>query len=270
MFQCSSAGPAELIVEKGEPVSLLLLDTISSEGLKVGDRIRFRTIDPVVIDHLVVVPGRAEAWGTVTAIQPPRRRMKSAEVSITIQQLVLLNGNMAPLNAVWRIRRHLSPERSSDMEQEVLQTYLLALPFVPFTHGDQVNIAKGTEFGAAFAERIALDRSEMERLQPQPSQPRLAPATLTFYDVDENRAHPAIWCGKVKLGELLARTRYTIELPTGTYWVRTESKKSTFPVVIEPAGEYFIRISSVMTRGSSSNPGYTQHIEAVKHDVGEL
>ena len=51
----------------------------------------------------------------MTAIQPPRRRMKSAEVSITIQQLVLLNGNMAPLNAVWRIRRHLSPERSSDV-----------------------------------------------------------------------------------------------------------------------------------------------------------
>jgi hypothetical protein len=74
----------------------------------------------------------------------------------------------------------------------------------------------------------------------------------------------------VKLGELLARTRYTIELPTGTYWVRTESKKSTFPVVVEPGGEYFIRISSVMTWGNSSNPGYRQHIEAVKHDVGEL
>jgi hypothetical protein len=227
-------------------------------------------IDPVVIDHLVVVPGRAEAWGTVTAIQPPRRRMKSAEVSITIQRLVLLNGNMAPLNAVWRIRRHLSPERSSDVVQEVAQTYMLALPFVPLMHGDQVNIAKGTEFGAVFAERIALDRAEMERLQPQPSQPRPSSATLTFYDVDENRAHPAIWCGKVKLGELLARTRYTIELPTGTYWVRTESKKSAFPVVVESGGEYFIRISSVMTWGNSSNPGYTQHIEAVKHDVGEL
>ena len=268
--QSSNAASAELIIEKGEPVSLLLLDTISSKGLKVADRVRFRVIDPVVIDHLVVVPGRAEGWGTVTAIQPPRRRMKSAEVSITIQQLVLLNGNMAPLNAVWRIRRHLSPERSSDVQQEVAQTYLLALPFVPLMHGDQVNIAKGTEFGAAFAERIALDRAEMERLQPQPSQPRPAPATLTFYDVDENRAHPAIWCGKVKLGELLARTRYTIELPTGTYWVRTESKKSTFPVVVEPGGEYFIRISSVMTWGNSSNPGYTQHMEAVKHDVGQL
>jgi len=268
--QPSNAASAELIIEKGEPVSLLLLDTISSKGLKIGDRVRFRVLDPVVIDHLVVVPGRAEAWGTVTAIQTPRRRMKSAEVNITIQQLVLLNGNIAPLNAVWRIRHHLSPERSSDVQQEVAQTYLLALPFVPLMHGDQVNIAKGTEFGAAFAERIALDRAEMQRLQPQSSQPRPAPATLTFYDVDENRAHPAIWCGKVKLGELLARTRYTIELPTGTYWVRTESKKSTFPVVVEPGGEYFIRISSVMTWGNSSNPGYTQHMEAVKHDVGEL
>ena len=25
-----------------------------------------------------------------------------------------------------------------------------------------------------------------------------------------------------------------------------------------------------MTWGNSSNPGYTQHIEAVKHDVGEV
>ena len=53
--QSSNAASAELIIEKGEPVSLLLLDTISSKGLKVADRVRFRVIDPVVIDHLVVV-----------------------------------------------------------------------------------------------------------------------------------------------------------------------------------------------------------------------
>ena len=266
----SSTASDELMIEEGEPVSLLLLDTISSKGLKVADRVRFRVIDPVVIDRLVVVPGRAEAWGTVTLIQPPRRRMKSAEVTITIQQLVLLNGNMAPLNTVWRIRRHLSPEHSSDVLQGVLESYMLELPFVPLMHGDQVNIAKGTEFSAAFAERIALDRAEMERLQPPTVAPPTGPATLTFYDIDQNRAHPAIWCGKVKLGELLASTRYAVELPTGTYWVRTDGKKSAFPVVVEPGGEYFIRLSSVMTWGNSSNPGYTQHIEAVKHDVGEV
>ncbi|HET8924372.1 MAG TPA: hypothetical protein VFN26_15405 [Candidatus Acidoferrum sp.] len=263
----SDAASGELTIEKGEAVSLLLLDTISSKDLKVADRIRFRVIDPVAIDNLVVVPGRAEAWGTVTAIQPARRRLKSAEVIITIQQLVLLNGKTAPLNAVWRIHAHLSPEHSSDVIQGVIQTYMLALPFVPFMHGDQVRIPKGTEFSAAFAERIRLNRAEMERLQPPTVAPPTGAATLTFYNIDENRAHAAIWCGKVKLGELLAGTRYTIELPAGTYWVRTESKKSAFPVVVESGGEYFIRISSAMTWG---NPGYTQHIEAVKHDVGEV
>jgi hypothetical protein len=266
----SDAVSGGLVIEKGEPVSLLLFDTISSKDLKVADRVRFRVIDPVVIDNLVVVPGRAEAWGTVTAIQPARRNLKSAQVTITIQQLVLLNGEMAPLNAVWRIRAHLSPEHTSDVVQGVVQTYMLALPFVPFMHGDQVNIVKGTEFSATFAERIALDRAEIQRLQPPTVAPANGPATLTFYDIDENHAHPAMWCGKVKLGELLAGTRYTIELPAGTYWVRTESKKSAFPVVVESGGEYFIRISSIMTWGNSGNPGYTQHIEAVKHDVGEV
>jgi hypothetical protein len=266
----SEATSGEFVIEKGEPVSLLLLDTISSKDLKVADRVRFRVIDPVVIDKLVVVPGRAEAWGTVTAIQPVRRRLKSAEVIITIQQLTLLNRKTAPLNAVWRIRAHLSPEHSSDVVQGVMQTYMLALPFVPLMHGDQVHIPKGTEFNATFAERIALDRAEMERLQPPTVAPPTGAATLTFYNIDENYAHPAIWCGKVKLGELLAGTRYTIELPAGTYWVRTESKKNAFPVVVESGGEYFFRISSVMTWGNSSNPGYAQHIEAVKRDVGEV
>ena len=100
---------------------------------------------------------------------------------------------------------------------------------------------------------------------PQPSSPPpTGPATLTFYDIDENYAHPATRCGEVKLGQLLARTRYAIELPAGTYWVRTDSKKSAFPVAVELGGEYFIYISSVTTWGNSGNPGYTHHIEAVK------
>ena len=268
--QSSAAASGELMIEKGEPVSLLLLDTIFSKDLKVGDRVRLRVIGPLVIDHLVVAQARAEAWGTVTAMQPARRRLKSAEVVITIQRLVLLNGKSAPLSAAWRIRAHLSPERTSDLVQGVFQTYLLALPVVPFLHGDQVTIPKGTELSAAFAERIALDRAEIQRLQPPTVAAPVGPATLTFYDIEENHTRPAIWCGKVKLGELLARTRYTIELPPGTYWVRTESKKSALPLVVEPGGEYFIRVSSVLTWGNSSNPGYTRHIEAVKHDVGEV
>lgn len=64
-----------------------------------------------------------------------------------------------------QIRARLSHEHSSDVLHGVLQSYLLELPFVPLFHGDQVNIAKGTEFIAAFAERIAIDRAEMERLQ---------------------------------------------------------------------------------------------------------
>jgi hypothetical protein len=268
--QPSVAASSELIIEKGEPVSLLLLDTISSKDLKVGDRVRFRVIDPLVIDHLVVAPGKAEAWGTVTAMEPARRRLKSAEVIITIQQLVLLNGKTAPLHAVWRIRAHLSQEQINDLYKGVFETYLIGLPFVPFMHGDQVNIPKGTEFSAAFTERVALDRAEIERLQPPAAAAPTGPATLTFYHSDKNRTHPAIWCGKVKLGELPTGTRYTIKLPSGTYWVRTESKKSAFPVVAEPGGEYFIRISSAATGGNTGNPGFTQHIEAVKHDVGEV
>jgi hypothetical protein len=119
-----------------------------------------------------------------------------------------------------RIRAHLDPEHSSDALPGVLESYLLELPFMPLFHGDHLNIAKGTEFIAAFAERIAIDRAEMERLQPPTVvAPPTGPATLTFYDIDENYAHPATWCGKVKLGQLLARTRYAIELPAGTYWV---------------------------------------------------
>ena len=262
----TDAAPGEMVIEKGQPVLLLLLDTISSKDLRVADRVRFRVLDPVVIDHLVVAPERAEAWGTVTAIQPRRRKLKSAEVIITIQQLVLLNGNMTPLNAVWRIRAHLSAEQSREVVEGVLQTYMLALPFVPFMHGDEVNIVKGTEFSAVFAERIALDRAEIEPLQPPTVAPPTGPATLTFYDIDENYMHHAIWCGKVKLGKLLPRTRYTIELPAATYWVRTESKKSAFPVAIESGGEYFVRISSIAT----SEHAYTHHINAVKHDVGEV
>lgn len=268
--QFPDASSRELLIEKGEPVSLLLLDTVSSKNCKLGDRIRFRIIDPVVIEDLVVVPGRAEAWGTVTAIKPPRRRLRSAEVTIKLEEVVLLNGNTAPLNAEWRIRGNVSPERSSDITEGVARTYLLALPFVPLMHGDQLNIPKGSEFSATFAERIVLDRAEIKRLQPPTSANANGPATVTFYNTDENSASPAIWCGKVKLGKLSARTHYTITLSPDTYWIRSESKKSAFPLTAEQGGEYFIRVSSIMTWGNSSNPGYTQHITLVKHDVGEL
>ena len=66
-----------------------------------------------------------------------------------------------PTTSSLRIRARLSPEHSSDVLHGVLESYLLELPFVPLFHGDQVNIANGTEFIAAFAERIIPGRTVM-------------------------------------------------------------------------------------------------------------
>jgi hypothetical protein len=260
----SEVAPSALTIKKGAPVSLLVLDTISSKGMKVGDQVRFRVMDPVVIDHLVVVPEGAEASGTVTELQPPRRRLRSAEMTITIHQVALLNGNKAPLDTVWRIRRHLSPEHSKQVVDEVTQSYLLLLPIVPFQHGDHVDVVKGTEFNAVFAEPIVLDRAELERLQPAPVAPLTGPATVTFYNIDRHPvSHPAIWCGKFKIGELRAGTHYKIELPAGTYWFRTVGKKSAFSLMLEPGREYFILVSSLRIWETGT-------ISAVNHAVGEI
>jgi hypothetical protein len=215
--------PAEAVpvmkLADATPVLLRTKEALSSATAKVGDRVAFRVTEDVKAGELIAIQRGAEAWGTVTAVQPKARKGKAGSLDVAIQSVQLLSGE----NAALRAEQH-SKGAGSSMGLDMLQAASsgILLPVVPFLlleKGKDVVLPTGTKFTAYVNGDVPLDRTTFEKVQPVIAK-LSGPATVTIFRAKWPAAtvyKPSVYCGKIALARLPYNGYVKIQLPPGKY-----------------------------------------------------
>lgn len=101
---CANQQKAEAEREKTETVmagttlTAALQNTVDTGKNKVGDRISLRTLDPVRVNEMDVIPAGATVNGEVTHIDPAGRIAGGAELTLRFTELVMPDGKSYPIS----------------------------------------------------------------------------------------------------------------------------------------------------------------------------
>ena len=136
------------ILEDGTPVRLSLARSLSSAESRVGDRVDFKVVDPVVLDGVTVVPKGALAWGKIAEAKRKRRLARGGKLAIEIDSVQLANSTRVRLRAV---REAKGGEHTGLMSGAMVGTAIVFLPIAPvwlLMHGKEAKIPEGTEITA--------------------------------------------------------------------------------------------------------------------------
>ncbi len=91
---------AQIEVESGTHLPLVLHNAISTRSAKPGDPVYFETIFPVMVDGHVVIPAGSYVSGEITESKRPGRVKGRGELMMKLTEMILPNGYMVNLNAM--------------------------------------------------------------------------------------------------------------------------------------------------------------------------
>src|SRR4029077_10677576 len=86
-------------LEDGTPVTLRILQMVSSADAHVNDRVEFEVVDEVRVADALIIPKGGIAWGAVTEAQHKRRLGRGGKLEIVMNSVRLADGETAPLRA---------------------------------------------------------------------------------------------------------------------------------------------------------------------------
>jgi len=99
VLACTTLSAQEAVVRRDTQFPVELRDTIKSRSAKVGDKVKFRLNEAVLIGNNIVVPDGSKLTGTIETVQNDSADEPHSLVSIRVGLLEWKNGK-ARLNAV--------------------------------------------------------------------------------------------------------------------------------------------------------------------------
>jgi len=100
-LQAQSSGPSadSLAVPSGERLILQLETSLHTRTSRQGDRVHFRTIEPVRVGGEIAIPSGSSVTATVSKVQRPGRVKGRAELRLRFEEVRLPDGTNLPLKA---------------------------------------------------------------------------------------------------------------------------------------------------------------------------
>jgi len=153
-------------LEDGTPVTLRILQTVSSADAHVNDRVEFEVIDAVRVADTLIIPKDGIAWGTVTEAQHKRRLGRGGKLEIVMTSVRLADGETAPLRAT---KEAQGGGHQGVVTAGIIATGLIFWPVAPaflFIHGKDITISKGTEVPTFINGNFSLDMAKFRAPTP--------------------------------------------------------------------------------------------------------
>lgn len=131
--------PANAVLQTGTELELRLVEELTTEGkhLKVGDRFRMATVDPVMVNGWTVIPAGSPAFGEVTDVRNKGMWGKSGKLNARLLY-VTVNGRQIRLNGAFDDRG------SSGVAGAVAMSALVFAPAGFFMTGTSARVPAGT------------------------------------------------------------------------------------------------------------------------------
>ncbi len=235
--QAAAAPSDSITVPDGTPLTLQLVSELSSATAKLGDTVQFTTPYPLRINGMVVVPKGTALSCTVVQVSRPHRPSKNGQVSVSVEKLVLPNGEIVALRLVKSASGKpgsMAMQQKSDglgllwLAAPIDPAAWIGIAISPFVKGHEQVYPAGTRSLVYFNGPVNLDRAALLKLQPPPYK---GPAQVFFNDLNAfadpapymvtevlftDFSAPAIrFCGQVRAGDLSVPLR--LKLNPGTY-----------------------------------------------------
>lgn len=129
-------------VPLGTPVTLKLMETISSKGAQVGQRVKFVVESDVIVTGRVVIKKGAAAIGEVIAASAAGMAGTAGQLTISIQTVQAVDGSLMPISST------KGAKGQSKLAASVAITALCCI-FAIFMKGKDVTFFEGSIYNAS-------------------------------------------------------------------------------------------------------------------------
>jgi len=137
----SNMEEGEAYVPGGTQLNVELVNELTSKKARKGDFIRFKMLDNLILNNVVIIPAGTEVEGMVTDATSSGLFGRAGKLILSIDKVKTLNGVTIPLEYMGRI------EAGSD-GGAVAVAVAVSLVGVLFMRGKNVTIQAGTKFAA--------------------------------------------------------------------------------------------------------------------------
>jgi len=261
---------SKILLPKGTPVRLFLMEQISTRTAKAGDSIKLQVLGPVKMNNLVVIANKAPASATITEVHTGSARDRDVDIWP-------LGGLKMHLDSVMLIDQQKQPLQAEDAPKEAASNAAVqwAQPILQSGGGtllllslSEMTLPRGAEFTAVMSGDTLLDRSAVEAAQPAQVVRKHGDASVTVY-------YPHIWlgpsltlwCGSVPIGKARKGQKMNFTLPPGEYHFRLWQTGDQYLLHAEDGEEYYMQIVVPSFRANKKGP---PKLLLMEHDVGEL
>ena len=128
-------------VPTGTPITLSLMETVSSKTAEVGQRVRFTVDSDVLVGGKILIKKGASAWGEVTAASAAGMAGIAGALTISLQIVEAIDGTMIPISST------KGAKGESKLAQSVAITALCCI-FEIFMKGEDVTFQTGSIYSA--------------------------------------------------------------------------------------------------------------------------
>jgi hypothetical protein len=142
-------------IPEGLPVRVKLLDKISSKKGRVGDTFRFRVMETVIHNGMVVIPKGAQGRGSIVKLTRPRKLGIDARLMLDLKEIRALDSSLVPLAYGAKTSR---PQQLA-VGASAAGMMILGPGGIVFglaVKGKEKNIPAGTEFQAQISQPVRI------------------------------------------------------------------------------------------------------------------
>lgn len=145
----SGAPSPEFTLRNNTPIRLKVLQTLTSTGAHVGDKVQLEVVDDVIVEGLVVIAKGAPAAGSVTEVSPKKRMGHGGVVGVSVSSVRLTN------NVDAAARGYHEAKGDDSATASVL----------PMVSGKDVTMEQGTLFTASIDGDVKLQRDGFQEVK---------------------------------------------------------------------------------------------------------
>ncbi len=164
LFTTNLALAQTVKVPDSTPVSLSLMDALSSETSEVDEPIHFEVTDDVKVGNVVAIPKGSTATGHVVEVEARKRMGRAGKLNFTVDYVKAPSGDNVRL-------RSSSTRKGKDETGTVIVGTVLLSPLFLIRRGHNIEIPKGTRINAYVdGDRdVSLGGAPAEPAPPQPA-----------------------------------------------------------------------------------------------------
>lgn len=153
--KAESANPDEIVLQKGVTIKLELVEGLSSQKNRTGDVVRYKVVNDIKVNDVVIIEAGAEALGKIANAKPAKGWGKGGSLDISVENVKAKNGKLVALAA------DIGDSKSWNAGKTIIGVAAFGLLVGGGMKGKKVFIDKGSQVDVFIAETVTFSKAAL-------------------------------------------------------------------------------------------------------------